>query len=420
MPKLFSDFRLDYRPLVNLCLRVVTMACRFLLVFALAKLLNLSELGLFGLVSATIIFSQLVIGGEFYTYSQRELITQGISRRSFVLQHQGITLLCIYILIAPMLLGVFFFDLLPMQMIGWFYFLLISESIAQELNRVLIALQCQIMASVVLFVRHGLWVMVVLPLMWFEADLRSLSVIFFAWSISVVAAVLIGVFLVKEQTNDWKIWPLDLSWIKKGLRISFLYFLGALCFRSFFTLDRYVVENLMGIEFLGIYTVFIGLAMTIVTVLDPLIFSFLYPKLVAFVRDKDVLNFKAKMALLFWSTLLVALVGVAVVVFVSPFIFDWIDKPEFSGNLPVLWILLVAAFFYGVSMVPHFGLYALNDDRSLFKTHLISLGLFLTCLYLFPSFVPLKQVVGSSLITGFLAMALLKGWFYSQHKTELV
>ena len=396
------------------------MACRFLLIFILAKFLNLSDVGLFGLFSATIIFSQLVIGGEFYTYSQRELITQGTTRRSFVLQHQCITLICIYILIAPLFVAVFFLGLLPMQMIGWFYFLLISESIAQEINRVLIAIECQIMASIVLFIRHGLWVIIVLPLMWYDDDLRSLSVIFFAWFISVALAVFLGVFMLKKQTTIWKIWPLDLSWIKKGLRISLLYFLGALCFRSFFTLDRYAVENLMGIEFLGVYTVFIGLALIIVTVLDPLIFSFLFPKLVTLVREKDFLNFKVKMALLFWSTLLVAFVGVVLVASISPYIFYWINKPEFSENYLVLLALLIAAFFYGVSMIPHFGLYALNDDRSLLKAHLISLGLFIVCLYFLPLIISPKQVVGGSLIVGFLAMALLKSWFFSRHRAELI
>ena len=54
------------KPILNLTLRGFTMACKFLLVIVLAKILSPAQVGLFGLFSATLLYSQLLIGGEFY------------------------------------------------------------------------------------------------------------------------------------------------------------------------------------------------------------------------------------------------------------------------------------------------------------------------------------------------------------------
>ena len=119
------------------------------------------------------------------------------------------------------------------------------------------------------------------------------------------------------------------------------------------------------------------------------------------------------------STLKVSLVAMILVSFLAPLVFDWIDKPFYTDNLPMLWVLLAAAMGYALSMVPHFGLYALNDDRSLLQAHIYSLILFLMCLLVFPYFIPTTQVAGASLLAGFSCMGLLKAWFLKQHKLDI-
>ena len=177
------------------------MACRFLLIIVLAKLFSPSEVGLFGLLSATVVISQLLIGGEYYSYSQRELISMGKDRWSFVLQHQVVALLLLYALFLPLLASLFHWAVLPDNLLSWFYLILILESIAQELNRVMIAMQRQVTASCILFCRHGLWVLCVLPYMWINPGSRSLDLIFSAWIVGCAIAIVLGLLMIKREVN---------------------------------------------------------------------------------------------------------------------------------------------------------------------------------------------------------------------------
>lgn len=399
------------KPILNLILRGFTMACKFLLVIVLAKILSPAQVGLFGLFSATLLYSQLLIGGEFYAYSQRELISAEKKKYSFVLQHQLISLFFLYIFFIPILFGIFIFDLLPIYIIKWFFFILVAESIAQELNRILIALEYQLSASIILFLRQGLWVLIIVPVMLFNPKFQLLEYVFLSWLFGSIFALIFGFFLLSRIIMHWQFWPINFSWIIAGLKVSFLFFIGALCFRGLMTIDRYAVESLMGMDFLGAYIVYIGIAMSLVTVLDPLIFSFLYPKLVSSVSRGNFMGFKQTMGTLLKYTIMISSLGLVLLLLISPYIFSWLNVAIYSENIKVFWILLLTSFAYGMSMVPHFGLYALKKDRALMQIHLFSFIIFLLCLLILPSMVNLSQVAGTSLLIGFVMMGVLKTFF---------
>ena len=96
--------------LANMFLRGLSMGSRFVLILVLAKLLEPAELGLYGLFLATVSFSIMLVGADYYTYSQRELLSQPRDRWSFVLQHQALATVLLYGLILPAHLLVFWLD----------------------------------------------------------------------------------------------------------------------------------------------------------------------------------------------------------------------------------------------------------------------------------------------------------------------
>lgn len=57
--------------LLNLALRAATLFSKFALVFVLAKFLETSEVGLYGLLAATISYVLFALGFDFYTFSTR-------------------------------------------------------------------------------------------------------------------------------------------------------------------------------------------------------------------------------------------------------------------------------------------------------------------------------------------------------------
>ncbi|QSB41468.1 hypothetical protein JTY93_08970 [Pseudomonas hygromyciniae] len=52
----------------------MTLISKFVLIFFLAKFLQASEVGLYGLLSATIGYALYVVGFEFYNFATREMI----------------------------------------------------------------------------------------------------------------------------------------------------------------------------------------------------------------------------------------------------------------------------------------------------------------------------------------------------------
>ena len=381
------------------------------MLFVLARLLTPADLGIYGLMTATIVFSVLVIGGDYYTYSQRELMSRPCDQWSFVLQHQGLATLLLYVVLLPLQGLVFIFDLLPISLALWFFVLLVSEHLAQELNRLLVAMQRPLTASWVLFVRTGLWVWVVLPLMWLVPSLQKLETVFFAWFVGSLLAGIIGAFVVWRIIGLWQWWPIDWSWLRVGYRKGLMFLVATMCFRALFTADRYIVEHFVGVEMLGVYVLYMGMATAIVNFMDPAIFSFLYPRLVSAWRQGQYATYRRVFRELSLSAVVVSF-GLAVACAVlAPWVLQWTGKPIYVGQLPLLWVLLVMAIVYSLGMVPHYGLYACGADRSIMFSHVSALLMFVAMVALLSRFWPLYAVPWA-LAGSFLGMGGLKLWLY--------
>ena len=409
-------FNIDYKPFINLVLRSLSMACKFFLIIFMAKIFSPDEVGLFGLFLVTLVYAQLIIGGEFYTYSQRELILQGSKKYSFVLQHQALALLFLYIFIIPLLTIIFAFDTLPQHWAKWFFLLLFFEAIAQELNRILIALEHQISASIILFFRQGLWVILIFFYMYLNPNNQSVELVFKAWLYGSIFSVILGMLFIRRVILITRLKKIDFHWIKKGFKVSFLFFIGALCFKGLFTFDRYVVEAIVGTSFLGIYVVYIGIAMSLFSILDPLVFSFSYPKIINSIAKKNISNFNMLMKILAKKTIFFSTIFIFFVFFISPYLFMWLGNPIYSDNLNILMVLLAASYFYALSMIPHYGLYALKKDKLLMTIHLMCFLVFVFFLYILQFYFINVQVAGVSLLLTFLLMGAAKLLFLLKYR----
>ena len=411
-PSLPSNFtrELSYR-LLNVGLRSLSLGSRFVILFALARLLPPTELGLYGLMTATIGFSVLVIGGDYYTYSQRELLSRPKEQWSFVIQHQCIATIILYIFLLPLQGLIFIFDLLPKQYAIYFFAILVSEHFSQELNRLLIAMKRPLTASWVLFVRLGLWVWVVLPLMWFVPSMQNLKTIFFAWFIGSALAGIIGIIIVWHDVGCWRWWNLDWKWLRLGYKKGLMFLVATMCFRALFTVDRYIIEHFSGGDMLGVYVLYMSMAAAIINFMDPAIFSFIYPRLVSAWRQGQHEIYKRTFREFALSSILTSLGLALICATLAPWVLNWTGKSIYLNQLPLLWVLLSMAVIYAMGMVPHYGLYAIGADRSIMFAHISSLAVFVISVVLMLKALPL-YVVPLSLVVAFSWMGGLKMWLY--------
>jgi O-antigen/teichoic acid export membrane protein len=407
--------------LLNIALRSLSTGAKLVLIFGIVKLLKPTEVGLFGLMLATVTFSVLVIGADYYAYAQRELLARPSEHWSFVIQHQIKAQLILYIVLLPAQLLIFVSGLMAWEYVAWFFALLVLEHIAQEINRILVVMHKQLMASWVIFIRMGSWVFVVLPLMVFNEQYRNLETLYMAWLVGCSLAIAIGILAIKRALPNWEKVEINYTWLKKGFKVGGLFLLATLCFRGLLTFDRYAVEILDSIEILGVYVFYIGIVMGAYGFLEPAVFSFLYPRMLQTYQMKEKEKYQKVLKELTITTLVISLSLAVLIWFIAPFLIYWIDKPIYSIHVNELVWLIAAGFIHAVGYIPHYALYAMKGDKWIISAHISSIMIFFLSLVLIPVENGIQAAV-SALLFAFIWMLLIKtiGYGYTKKHSTLL
>lgn len=406
---------LRYQRLVNIGLRGVTLSSKFALVFFLAKFLEPQEVGVYGLLSAAVGYGIYLVGFEFYTYSSRELMLADAEGRSKILTNQ---IFLYSVLYGVSIFAVFFLALtnvLPEGYGIWVLVLLVLEHLAQELNRVLIALSQQLDASIVLFVRMGLWGVVVIAIQWTSPETRTIEFVLVAWLVGVFLACTLGIVRVSMLLPSWKNGGVDSAWLIRGLKIALPFFAASIAVRGIATFDRFFVERLGGLDVVAAYVLFIGMASAVVSFIDAGIVDFAYPKLVAAARTKDKSIFsiemgKIKVGVVVLGAFLIVLCGLG-----GHFFVDALGRSVYVENVDILYWLLAATALNTLSIVPHLGLYALGEDQAIVRSQVVGFAIFLLLA------TTLSQVLGITaiLIAVCAAWASILTWKTAVYKIAL-
>ena len=93
--------------LANIGLRGITLASKFALLLVLAKYLEPSDVGLYGLIVVTVAYSMYPLGFEFYTYSTREVIKAENAIKGRYLKSQMTLHALLYVLVLPIFILIF-------------------------------------------------------------------------------------------------------------------------------------------------------------------------------------------------------------------------------------------------------------------------------------------------------------------------
>lgn len=387
--------------LTNIALRGMTLGSKFVLIFVLAKLLEPAEVGLYGLLTVTIGYVLMALGFDFYTYATRELINTERKDWGALLRDQGAFYGITYVVILPLCLFIFWFGFLPWSMALWFFPLLVLEHVAQEFNRLLVAMSEPLWASVVLFVRQGLWSIIAAAWMWLVPDHRSLGFVLAAWALGGLLACLIAATRLRGIDGASLARAINWPWIKRGVLVAASFVFATLSLRALYTFDRYWIEALSGLEVLAAYVLYMGIANVIMTFLDASVFTFIYPALIGAAGQRDQVAFDKHMQRLTWQTLLATLgLSLAVILLAKPLL-AWLQKPIYSQYFSLLYWTVLATALSAISMIPHYGLYAHRHDRPIILSHLASLPVFAIAVYL------LRTVLGEAAIPAAMAITFL-------------
>ena len=335
------------------------------MVFALARFLPVSDVGLYGLFTATVAYALYPLGFDFYTYATRQFVREDKSRRRVFIASQLTFSAMIFVALTPVLAVMFALGLMPWSLAAWLFLLLPLEYIGLEIDRLLIAMSDQIAASVILFIGGALNPLFVIPILWAVPHSRQLSTVFATWLIFDVFAAIAGLAFLISRTRGADRPSIDWSWIKRGARASTPFLIGTLCLRILFTADRQLVKIFGDLESLGAYTFYMTIGASLTSVLYASIHQFAYPRLVASAHAQKYVIFKQQLRSLLLQTIAAILCVAAIGIAAEPLLLRFVNNDIYRTYAWMLPIVFAIIGIYNISMVPHYALYAIDADRAI-------------------------------------------------------
>lgn len=369
--------------ILNVSLQGVTLLTRFGLIFLLAKYLSPAEVGYYGLFAAAIGYGIYFVGLDFYTYLTREIIGTPVEKRGALLKGQAVLSLLLYTIFIPV--AVFLaieYSGWPNYLMWWFFPILFVEHFNQEMSRLLVALSEQVTASALLFVRQGSWALIVIFFMFFEPGSRTLEFPMVAWFIAGVFAALLGIFKLKKMDfGGWRA-KVDWRWIGKGIAVSAAFLFATLALRGTQTFDRYMLESIGGIEVVGAYVLFVGIAGSLLAFLDSGVFSFTYPALIGLSQNKNWAVARKKVKQMLWFTIAFSFLFSMASLIVMPYLLKWIGKDAYTSSIDLYYWILLATIVNVIGLVPHYALYAAGKDKAIILSHVLAFFVFCGAVFL--------------------------------------
>lgn len=389
--------------IINLGFRISSIGSKFLFIVFLGKYYSPEIVGMYGLVNTSIILAFMLLGFDFYSFSTRELIQSDGPRKGFVLYNQMIFTILSYFLLFPVIyLLVFQNNVLPIKYLLPFILLLLNEYLGQEIYRLLTTIQKPLFANVALFIRSGSWVLIYFvftKVLGRPINDASLIDYLYFWTIAGGISNLASFVIIVRQFEWSKAsFQFDKAWIIKGLFVSSWFFASTIAYKIIEFSNRYIIDYYHGKEEVGYFTFFNQMANLINVVVFTVVIMNLYPVLLHKRAENNSNEFQdaykvMKRRVWVWSLLS------SVVVLVSIFpILTFLAKDKYLDNINTFYLLVLGNILLNFSLVPHYALYALKEDKALFVATLFGAIANLTLNFVF---IPLYGAIGAGIAIAF-------------------
>lgn len=386
-----------------LILRGLTLSSRFLLSVLLARMLSPNEMGQYGLITAVLAFALLTLGLEFYSFMYREMVPASPARRAKIIADQAALgavafLAAVLLSVLAVLAGLFSPRLAP-----WFLLILATEHISLEATRILIITSRPVRAYIGVFLRGGIWVYAIAILMFTIPSTRSLETVLVWWALGGASSIIFAAFSLRElpwrelrgKRPDW-------NWIYHGLRTARPFMLTAGGALTITYVDRFIIDEFLGREALGIYTFYSTISIGLLSLGASVSHQFL-PKVIAGYTSGQK-DYRANVRAFFWS-----LFGIACGMTVFAGLTIWpmlalFSLPAYAASIWVFYSMLPGVLLRILADVPSYALYAARADGKLL---FCNVGSAILSILLNLALIPVFGLYGAALSSGLTSGTLL-------------
>lgn len=396
-------------------IRGLSAVSRFILFLYLGRYVDPATIGVYGVMTAICALVVQFLGLEFHYFNARAILALEAGRRGRLIKDQfALHVLC-YLALIPWLSIVFGIGALEWKYALYFFPLVVVEHLGQEIFRVLVTCFRPVFATVVLFVRTGLWVFVFLWVMEFVDHTAPLEKLLLIWLCFSALSVVLGLGgLRKELFVGTLRVPIDWEWIQDGLKKAFPFLVTTVLFTLLQFLDRFALQYFHGEQAVGIFFLFSSLASFLGIVLTFSVGVFYGPRAIYAYQNFGLDGYQRERRILIRKYLLAGSIVILPAIVGIFIVLNWVGRAEYYENIQVYWILLVANIVMLVADVINFDLYVRGWDKAIMWSAVIGV---LVALALQMAFVPHWGIIGAAMATtlSYAALGTIRYLFLRGH-----
>ncbi len=344
------------------------MGAKFLITLYLSKVYVTGEYRDYTMIVTFITLAIYFLGLDFYSFSIRDILIKKVNKAQKV-----ITTLVVYLfiyLIFILLAYLLFYKV--DYLIKYQYYIIgiaITEHLSQEIYRLLIAFEKVLLANIILAFRTIGWTAYVVLNTYLNKEV-SLQTLLFVWFLFNTFTILVVMtYALIKNFKELKTVTIDFLWIKQGVSIAGVYFLGTILLKSIEYINRFILDYYVDDLYVNIYNFYATIALLVSIYINTIVISFELPTLISAVNTKKIIpiynafNKSIKRQLF----IIIPLLSLAIL----PVLF-WQKKPVYTQYLLVFYIILVGVSLMNYSLVYHYKLYILHKDYKILKTLIYS------------------------------------------------
>lgn len=406
MPASLSRLFVD---LMVIAMRASVMGCKFGLALFIARYIDLSSLGLYGLATGAIAAVPIVVNLGMNHLLMRDAVTAAAGEMIDSIRHYWCFVISAYIVlltVATLLTIVLGTSALWVLVVAVITF----EHVGNDIFYLLSSLQHHVSANVIGFIRGAAWILVYVPLAIWDPGFRTLQYLFGFWLAGSMVSV--GLFAFLSRSWPWRAAlsrPLRLSTITDAIRKSFLMLISDLGFIASQYIDRYLITLFLGLKIAGIYFLFWTVGSSATTFLALVLQQKQRPLLISAYRTGGS-SAHCQRAWRFMQTTALATAALSIAVgIVFQILLPWLGQPALAAQWSTFWLIVAGLAVRYMADYGALCLFTAHRDRLTTVTNVASMCLLVIAQLLL---LPLAGLhgAGAAILFTSLAIALWRYW----------
>lgn len=398
--------------IIDMTLRFLSIVAKVVLVFIAARELATDQFGIFITIQATISLYQYLAGGDISLISHRFFLLGRLSLADLIVTQLPLQILTIILASIAMVenFSASRNSYLIIMVVG----VLIFETITTEGQRLLVSMGKFTTANLALFIKSTGWI---IPLMaywgWKGGEVFSLLEF---WLCGLVIAALFIVITIFLSGDIWREAKFNKELASEIVRKAIWILMGTLALRALFSLDRLIVEKYGGLDAVGGYGFFLGIAAAYLAILDAGVLTRIYPNIVRAVSDGDneTIYYNIKLSII--TSIVFCVISLLLYSYFIDYLLIIVNKNSYINLKYIGYISILSYSFYACSLGYYYVIYGMKKDKTiLFINFICTIPLLIIIII---NKYDVRYVVGS-VFFGSLLHLILKIYFYSKLRAKI-